>query len=65
MLSRENKVIAGFIILAVVLLFGVLSLSEPPTWVSGAIIIGVRVIAPILVNEYFNRKIPIVMNFTC
>ncbi len=56
MISRENKVIAGFIMLAVVLLFGVLSISEPPTWVSGVIIIGVGVIAPILVNEYLNRE---------
>lgn len=31
MLSRETKLIAGFMILAIVLLFGILSVSEPPT----------------------------------
>ena len=56
MLSRENTVIAGFITLAIVLLFGILSVSEPPTWVSGAVMIGVGVIAPILVNEHLDRN---------
>jgi uncharacterized protein (DUF983 family) len=50
--SRENVVIIGFIVLAIVLLFSVHSVSEPPTWVSGAVIIGVGVIVPTLVNEY-------------
>lgn len=55
MVSRENKVIAGFITLAIILLFGIHSVSEPPTWVSGAIVIGVGVIVPTLINEYLTR----------
>ena len=56
MVSRENKVIAGFIALAVILLFGIHSVLEPPTWVSGAVVIGVGVVVPTLVNEYLTRK---------
>jgi hypothetical protein len=56
MISRENKVIIGFIALAVLLLAGVLGVSDPPTWVSSAVILGVGVIAPILVNEYLDRR---------
>ena len=56
MVSRENKVIGGFITLAVILLFVIHSVSEPPTWVSDAVVIGVGVIVPTLVNEYLTRK---------
>jgi 2-phosphoglycerate kinase len=56
MVSAENKVIAGFITLAVILLFGIHSVSEPPTWVSGAVVIGVGVIVPTLINEYLTRQ---------
>ena len=56
MVSRENKIIAGFIILAIVLLFGISSVSDPPTWVTVAVLIGLGVVAPTLVNEYFNQK---------
>lgn len=56
MVSRENKVIALCIALAILLLGIVLTVAEPPTWVSGMIIIGVGVIVPILVNGYLNRR---------
>jgi hypothetical protein len=56
MVSRENKIIAGFITFAIILLFAIHSGSDPPTWVSGAVVIGVGVIVPTLVNEYLTRK---------
>ena len=56
MLSRENKVMVAFIALALLSLFVLLSLSEPPTWVSGALVIGIGVIAPLLVNTYLDRR---------
>lgn len=56
MVSRENKVITGFVLLAIVLLFGIFSISNPPTWVGGAVILGIGVIAPTLINEYLNRE---------
>lgn len=52
MVSSENQVIIVFIALAIVLLFGLLSVTEPPTWMSGAVILGVGVIAPTIINEY-------------
>ena len=55
MVSRENKVILVFIVLAISLLSGLLSVSDPPTWVSGAVVLGFGVIAPILVNGVLDR----------
>ena len=55
MLSRENKVIAGF--MPVPMLFVVLlGAAQPPTWVAAAVLLGVGVIAPILVSEYLDRQ---------
>ncbi|MDZ5811641.1 hypothetical protein U4E84_09835 [Halorubrum sp. AD140] len=56
MVSRENKVITLCIVLAILLLGVVLTVSDPPTWVSGMVILGVGVIAPMLVNEYLDRR---------
>ncbi len=56
MLSRENAVIAGFIALAIALLAAVLGVSDPPAWVSVAVVVGVGVIAPTLLNEYLDRR---------
>ncbi|ERG99151.1 MAG: hypothetical protein J07HQX50_00293 [Haloquadratum sp. J07HQX50] len=55
MISRENTVIIGFIVLATLLVVP-LSESDPPVWAAPIVIIGVGVIAPILVNEYLNRN---------
>ncbi|MFC6614252.1 hypothetical protein ACFQAS_04675 [Halopenitus salinus] len=54
MVSRENKVGIGFIALAIVLLFGLDSVTEPPPWLSVAVILGVGVVVPILINEYID-----------
>lgn len=56
MISRENKEIVAFTALAVSLLF-VLSESTTPTMLTSSVVtIGVGVIAPLLVNNYFDRK---------
>lgn len=56
MVSRENKVIVLCIAFAIFLLGVVLAFAEPPTWVSGMMIIGVGVIAPLLINEYLDSR---------
>ena len=56
MVSRENKVILLFVALTVPSLVVVLELTEPPSWVGGAITLGVGVIAPLLVNGYLDRR---------
>ena len=55
MVSRENLVIVGFIALAVGCLFVVAETTKPPTWVGAAILIGVGVIAPTMLNAYLDR----------
>jgi hypothetical protein len=55
MLSRENKVIVGFITATVLLLLP-LSAAQPPLWVVAAVMIGVGVVAPTLVNDYLDRQ---------
>lgn len=56
MFSRENKVIVGFIALAVLLLFVLVELTTPPMWAGGAVLLGVGVLAPLLVNNYLDAK---------
>jgi dolichol kinase len=55
MVSRENKVIVGFITLTLLLVV-LLSTAQPPLWVISAVILGVGVIAPTLINEYLDRQ---------
>ncbi|MXR42575.1 hypothetical protein GRX01_14670 [Halobaculum sp. WSA2] len=56
MVSRENVVILVFIAAAVVLLYATTLLGEQPLWVGGAVVVGVGVIAPLLVNGYLDRQ---------
>jgi hypothetical protein len=56
MLSRENVVILAFMTSSIALLFGATELSDPPTWTGGAILIGVGVVTPLLVNGYLDRR---------
>lgn len=56
MISRENKVIVAFIALAVLLLFVLAESTTLPTWAGGAVLIGVGVLAPLLVNNYLDAK---------
>jgi hypothetical protein len=56
MVSRENTVIVGFIALTLVLLYGLLAVTTLPTWASSAVVLGVGVVAPLLVNEYLSKR---------
>ncbi len=51
MVSRENQVILGFGLLALVLLYLVATLTTLPTWVSIAVVIVVGVIVPQVINN--------------
>jgi len=51
MVSRENQVILGFGLLALVLLYLVATLTTLPTWVSIAVVIVVGVISPQVINN--------------
>jgi len=55
MVSRENKIIVGFIALTLLLLVP-LNTAQPPLWVISAVVLGVGVIAPTLINEYLDRQ---------
>lgn len=56
MVSRENRVIAVCIALAVLLLFALNAVTDPPSWAVLAALLGVGVVAPTLVNEYLDRR---------
>jgi hypothetical protein len=51
MVSRENQVILGFGLLALILLYLVSTLTTLPTWVSIAVVIVVGVIVPQVINN--------------
>lgn len=53
--TRENGVILAFLVLTLVVLVATHDLADPPTWVTGTVVIGLGVIAPTLVNEYLDR----------
>lgn len=56
MVSRENAVILVCIAAAVLLLYATTLQGEQPAWVGGAVVIGVGVVAPLLVNGYLDRR---------
>lgn len=56
MVSRENKVIAGFVVVAVLLYFGLLSFGELPFEVVFGLVILLGVIAPMMVNNYLDNQ---------
>ncbi|GAB3418225.1 hypothetical protein GCM10027435_17920 [Haloparvum alkalitolerans] len=56
MVSRENRVIAACIVLAVLLLFALNAVTDPPSWATLAVLLGVGVLVPTLVNEYLGRR---------
>ena len=53
--SRENSVVIGFVLLALVLGFGGSLLVEPPPEGLVGVLIFVGVIAPMLVNGFLDR----------
>jgi len=56
MVSRENRVIVACIASALVLLYLATELATLPTWGSAAIVLGVGVVVPTLVNTYLDSR---------
>jgi len=54
MLSRENIVILGFIAVAVTVAVGIDTTTTLPGWLPFASLVGLGVVAPLLVNNYFD-----------
>lgn len=52
MVSRENRVIGGFVVVAIVASFVTVEWTDLPTEAGLAVLIGLGVIAPLLVNEF-------------
>lgn len=55
MVSRENEILVGFVLLAIAASFGLLRWTSLPSEAGLAVLIGLGVIAPLLVNESQNR----------
>ena len=56
MISRENKVIGGFVAVAMTLTFGGFLFTELPEEMLMAVLFFVGIIAPMVVNNYLNRR---------
>ena len=56
MLSRENIVILVFIAVAVTAAVGIDTATTLPGWLPFASLVGLGVIAPLLVNNYFDAR---------
>jgi hypothetical protein len=54
MVSRENQIVGGFVVAALVLGYASASLADVPSTVTLAILLGVGVIAPMLVTNYLD-----------
>ena len=52
MVSRENTIIAVCIALAIALLYGLNAVTTLAQWQSAAVVLGVGVLLPTLLNEY-------------
>jgi hypothetical protein len=51
MVSRENLTILAFGVVAIVVLYGLATLTELPTWVSIAVVLIVGVMLPTFIND--------------
>ncbi len=56
MLSRENKVLLFFIVVALTLAYGGFWLTEVSSSVFIAIVIVVGIVAPLVVNNYLDNR---------
>ena len=54
--SRENSVILSFIAVAVTAAVGIDTAASLPNWLLLAILLGLGVIAPLLVNTYLDAR---------
>jgi hypothetical protein len=55
MVSRETRVGGAFVVLALLITYGTLQF-DPPDWAAPAILLGIGVVAPLLVNEYLDQR---------
>jgi hypothetical protein len=51
MVSRENLIILAFGTMAIIILYGLATLTDLPTWVSIAVVLIVGVMLPTLIND--------------
>lgn len=51
MVSRENQIILGFGLVAIILLVAIANFTNLPTWVSIAVVLVVGVLIPQILNE--------------
>jgi len=58
MVSRENKVIVACIGLAALTLYVTAETVTLPSWAHSAILLGIGVIAPLVINGYLDTKDP-------
>ncbi len=56
MVSRENKVIGAFVVVAMILTYGGFWLTELPDEVLMGMLILVGVVAPMVVNNYLDDR---------
>lgn len=56
MVSRENTVIVASLAVAIVAYYLVETYAAQPYWVSIAVLIGIGVLVPTLVNRYLERS---------
>lgn len=55
MVSREDKVFYAFYLLALVVFFVLLVATDWPRWAQVAVLFGVGIVGPRLVNVYLDR----------
>lgn len=56
MLSRENSVIVVCILAAIGLVYALSTLMTLPTWGTVAVVLGIGVLLPTLLNEYLDGR---------
>ncbi|SDQ30143.1 hypothetical protein [Natronobacterium texcoconense] len=56
MVSRENKVVGGFVVVALVLTYGGFWLTDLPSEILLGTLIFAGVIAPMVVNNYLDTR---------
>lgn len=56
MISRENKVIGGFGVAALLFMYAIIILTALPQWVSVAVLFMVGILVPQLINTRLDRS---------
>ncbi|PCR92450.1 hypothetical protein [Natrinema ejinorense] len=56
MVSRENKVVGGFVVVAFVLAYGGFWVTDLPSEILLGVLLFVGVVAPMVVNNYLDSR---------